>query len=350
MGKNKIWILIIFISIFILFIPAACSSQQTPTQAYAWIDVPVDGLEVPENSIVQIEGHAAHRDGVHHVELYANEVQLVVLESLEQDGGLARFDYQWLPSAAGEYLIQAIAFDKSGISGEADQARVIVGAVTSPPPDAEESIEPIEEITPITPIDVVINFWAEPAEISADDCTTLNWHVENVSRVVFGGAEQPFDGSYRACLCESERYSLTVTLNDGTEEVRQLTVNVTGTCEVPEPEEEPPPAVDTTAPPIPTRVVPANGLEMSCKSYQILNWLPATDPSGIDGYDIQVQRHSGDDNWADVSGSVFRVTTGKSKEISVECGWDYRWRIRVEDGAGNSSAWSGWWTFIVTLG
>jgi len=347
MGKNKFRILNIFISVFILLIPAACSSQQASTQPYAWIDVPVDGLNVPENSVVQIEGHAAHSDGVDHIELYANEIQLVVLEGLEQDGGLARFDFQWLPPAAGDYLIQAIAFDENGISGEADQAHVIVGAVASPLSDTEESDE---IVTPTTPPDVVIDFWAEPAEITADECATLNWHVENVSRVVFGGAEQSFNGSYRACLCEDERYSLQVTLNDGTEEVRQVTIKVTGTCETAEPEEEPPPAVDTTAPPVPTRVVPANGLDIACKSYQTLNWLPVTDPSGIDRYDVQVQRHSGDDNWADVSGSVFSVTTGKSKEISVECGWYYRWRILAKDGAGNTSAWSGWWTFNIILG
>jgi hypothetical protein len=81
-----------------------------------------------------------------------------------------------------------------------------------------------------------------------------------------------------------------------------------------------------------------------------LNWLPATDPSGIDRHDVQVQRHSGDNNWSDVSGNVFSVTTGKSIEISVECGWYYRWRVLAKDGAGNSSAWSGWWTFTITLG
>lgn len=117
--KNKSTLLNFLVFIFILIISSACS-QQAPTQSYAWIDVPIDGLIVPENTVVQIEGHAAHRDGVDHVELYANDVQLVVLENLEQDGGLARFYYQWLPPTAGEYLIQAIAFDANGTPGEAD--------------------------------------------------------------------------------------------------------------------------------------------------------------------------------------------------------------------------------------
>jgi len=339
--KNRSTLLNLVVFFFILIISTACSTQGTPTQSYAWIDVPVDGLKVPENTVVQIEGHAAHRDSVDHVELYANEVQLAVLENLEQDGGLARFYYQWLPSAAGEYLIQAIAFDANGISGEADQARVIVGA-----PDSEELIE---TVTLTSPPGVVIDFWAEPAEITAGECAALKWHVENASKVVFGGVEQSLDGSYRACLCDDEQYSLHVTLEDGAEEVRQVTVKVTGTCETPEPVEQPP-AADTTAPPVPTPVVPSNGLELSCRSYQALNWLPVSDPSGIDGYYVQVQRHSGDINWSDVSGSVFSGITGKTKEISVECGWYYRWRVRAKDGAGNTSAWSGWWGFTVILG
>ena len=346
MGKNKSTLLNIFIFFIVLAIPTACSSQQASTQPYAWIDVPVDGLNVPENSVVQIEGHAAHSDGVDHIELYANEIQLVVLEGLEVDGGLARFDFQWLPPAAGEYLIQAIAFDENGISGEADQAHVIVGAVASPLSDTEEFDE---IVTPTSPPGVVIDFWAEPAEITADECAVLKWHVENASKVVFGGVEQSLDGSYRVCLCDDERYSLRVTLEDGAEEIRQVTVKVTGTCETPEPVEQPP-ATDTTTPPVPTPVVPSNGLELTCRSYQALNWLPVSDPSGIDGYYVQVQRHSGDNNWSDISGSVFSGITGKSKEISVECGWYYRWRVRAKDGAGNTSAWSGWWTFTVILG
>lgn len=344
MDGKRIVCIYLAVSWLIFTLLAACSPTGSTNLSYAWIDVPINGLKIPVNTIIQIEGHAANPGGVQHVELYVNEEQIAILENLTQDEGLARFDFQWLPPSAGEYLIQAVAFDSEGSSGEPDQALVIVG-------EAEiAEAEMIEGPTPTTPPDVVINFWAEPAEIKAGDCTKIKWHVENVQQVVFGGNDQQFDGSFGACLCDDELYTLQTTLNDGSEDVRQVTVKVTGSCETPEPEEEPPPPVDTTAPPVPTRVVPANGSEISCKSYQILNWLPVTDPSGIDGYYVQVQRHSGDKNWSDVSGSVFNITTGKSVEISVECGWYYRWRIRAKDGANNVSSWSGWWTFTIILG
>ncbi len=40
---------------------------------------------------------------------------------------------------------------------------------------------------------------------------------------------------------------------------------------------------------------------------------------------------------------------GTEKEISVECGWEYRWRVRAIDGAGNPGNWSDWFTFNVPL-
>jgi len=343
MGKKQLTIFNYFIIVLMLSVPAACSTQQTSPRSYAWIDVPVNGLKVPENTVVQIEGHAAHPGGINHVELFVDAAQIAVLEDLEQDDGLARFDFEWLPPAAGEYLIQAIAFDTNGSSGEPDQALVIVGEA------APEELKEAEEPTPTTPPDVVINFWADPAEINAGDCTKIKWHVENVKSVVFGGVDQKFDGSFGACLCDDELYSLRTTLNDGTEDVRNVSVKVNGTCAATEPEEEPPTA-DNTAPPAPTLAVPASGLTLSCRSYQALNWLPVSDPSGIEGYYVQVQRHSGDNNWKDINGSIFSNIQGKSKEISVECGWYYRWRVQAKDNANNVSSWSGWSTFTVTLG
>jgi hypothetical protein len=42
-------------------------------------------------------------------------------------------------------------------------------------------------------------------------------------------------------------------------------------------------------------------------------------------------------------------TVDDKASIQVECGWYYRWRVRARDGAGNSSVWSNWATFSVTL-
>jgi hypothetical protein len=187
----------------------------------------------------------------------------------------------------------------------------------------------------------VVEFLADPAEVQAGSCTTLKWHVENVGQVIFGGLDQPADGSYRDCLCESQHYTLTVIDLDGLQEKHSLDIAVSGSCITPE--------VDSTPPPAPSPAVPANGLTLACTGSQNLVWLPVDDPSGIDEYQLQVQRHSGDGVWQEVSGSVFSGITDKQRSIPVECGWTYRWRVRAVDGVGNVGSWSAWSSFIITL-
>ena len=207
----------------------------------------------------------------------------------------------------------------------------------------EPTLVPTETLVPVP--GAVIQFWADPPEIQAGACTTIKWHVESVSKVVFGGIEQPFDGSYQDCLCADQRYTLTVTHLDNTEEKRTVDIAVAGSCVT----LTSPPPQDTTPPLAPTLAVPDNGLSLSCRASQNLAWLPVDDPSGIAEYQVQVQRHSGDNNWQDVSGSVFRGISDKQIGINVECGWYYRWRVQAVDGAGNVGPWSGWWQFAITL-
>jgi hypothetical protein len=120
-------------------------------------------------------------------------------------------------------------------------------------------------------------------------------------------------------------------------------VAVTGSCEAA-------PAADSTGPAAPEPVVPGDGLTLSCRAAQNLAWLPASDPSGIAEYRMQVQTHAGDNAWHDVDGSVFTGITDKQTSVGVSCGWYYRWRVRALDGAGNLGNWSGWSEFAITLG
>jgi hypothetical protein len=196
-------------------------------------------------------------------------------------------------------------------------------------------------ITVITPGSEV-QFWADPESIAAGACTHVRWHAANVKSVVFGGASQPLDGSYEACLCDDERYTLTVTHLDGSEERRTLDIPVEGECvtEVP---------ADTTPPPVPEPAVPSNGLNIACKASQTLAWLPVDDPSKIAEYRVQVQRHSGGGSWQGAPGSPFTGISGKQVSVDVECGWYYQWRVRAVDGVGNESNYSDWSEFTITL-
>jgi hypothetical protein len=196
----------------------------------------------------------------------------------------------------------------------------------------------------------VIQFEAVPPEIKAGACTTLRWHVENAQRVIFGGVDQPFDGSYKDCLCKSQTYTLKVTKADGAEESRKVNINVTGSCvteAAPPPPDEPPSTSDTTPPPAPSPAVPANGLQLSCRSTQTLAWLPVSDLSGISGYYVKLEMEVKPGQWKSAGG--YGPISDKQVKVNVQCGGIYRWMVRAQDGAGNYSDWSALSTFSVTL-
>jgi hypothetical protein len=235
-------------------------------------------------------------------------------------------------------------------SNEANNAFAGARSCTAAPTGLTPTPTPAPTPTPTPVSETVIQFWADPVQIQAGACTKIKWHVENVRSIIFGEGEQPFDGSYKDCLCKNERYTLTINHLDGTQEKRSVDIEVKGVCPTIVPEEEIPPPVseDKTPPPVPTLVVPANGLTTSCRASQNLAWIPVSDPSGIARYEVQVERQSGDNKWKAVSGSPFSVTN-KTMNLPVECGWIYHWRVRAIDNKANVGAWSGWFQFTDTL-
>ncbi|MBI9050438.1 MAG: hypothetical protein JEZ00_13535 [Anaerolineaceae bacterium] len=106
-------------------------------------------------------------------------------------------------------------------------------------------------------------------------------------------------------------------------------------------------SADYDEPPAPVPAVPANGVNLSCRSTQTLAWLPVSDPSGIQGYYVSVEKVSGGGDW--VNEGSYGPISGKQMDISVDCGIKYRWRVMAKDGAGNSGNWSGKVEFTVLL-
>ena len=250
------------------------------------------------------------------------------------------------PLAAGEcyfWRAQAYVPDEFGPTSSVWSFCVTEAAITETP-------------TPITPpsLEPIVQFWADPTQIQAGACTTIKWHVENVQSIIFGGIQQDFDGSYKDCLCKNERYSLTVTYLDGSQKKHTVDIGVSGVCETPAPEDnnpppvEPPPSTeDTTPPPVPSPAVPANGLELSCRSTQTLAWLPVSDPSGISGYYVKLEIQVKPGQWKSAGG--YGPISDKQVSINVQCGGIYRWMVRAQDGAGNFSNWSAPSTFSINL-
>ncbi|MBT4306500.1 MAG: hypothetical protein HOD40_12160 [Chloroflexi bacterium] len=345
---TKCFILIIIMGTLLL----GCNMPEDATGIYVWLDVPPNGLTIPVNQEVNIEGHASSESGISKIEVLIEGAIIQVFDDPTINGDLAQFSTTWTPPGIGEFNIQSIAYSADGEASLPDNSVVHVGDEPldpSPTPVITE-VTPTEVITPtltptVTPVvlEPVVNFYAEPASISAGFCSTIYWHVENVESVILGGSTQAFDGFYEDCLCSTQSYPLTVNHLDGSQEIVYMTIEVTGICATP----TPPP--DNTAPPVPTQYSPTNGYNYpSVASFVTLDWESVSDPSGIGEYQIEIQKHPGDNNWTPVSFSPIVGIAGSETTISVDSAI-YRWRVRAIDGVGNMGTWSGWFTFTVPL-
>jgi len=355
------------LGLLLILLLVSCTGQSQPLGTYIWIDVPVDGTTFPAVQPINIEGHTSSLSGVSRIEILIDGELFTTLQNTSADKNLASFQTSWTAQEPGEYIVQVVAFGADGTASPPDSARIRVGNVATTVPvvttvpvittvaviSITPTLTPTATITPTAIISVtptlvsptpatVIQFWADPAEIEAGACTTLRWHVENAQRVIFGGAEQSFDGTYSDCMCEGKHFTLRVIKLDGAEETRSVDISVTGSCVTPVPR-------DTTPPPVPAPAVPADDLSLSCRATQSLVWLPVKDDSGISEYQVEVNRSADNKKWSKVTGSPFTGIDGKTKTIKVECGYYYRWRVRAVDGEGNTSSWSDWSRFSIPL-
>jgi hypothetical protein len=105
---------------------------------------------------------------------------------------------------------------------------------------------------------------------------------------------------------------------------------------------------DTTPPPVPSPAVPADGLEIACKSSQTLVWMPVSDDSGGPVvYYVKLQKQVTPGNWQSAGG--WGPVSGKQVDASVDCGIQYRWTVRAQDSAGNYSDWAPWSHFSISM-
>jgi len=357
-GKNRLFKLLFnLIACALILLGMTACARQADTSLGAWIDYPSEGVTLPVGAPVTVMSHGFAREGVAEFVLSVNGEAYRRDAPPEVGNDFVSMGQDWVPMEAGLYTLQVEVYDRAGSSSNSATVSVeVLGDTGLATPTLVEGVTPVVTDTPtsvvtVTPVITVtsppaasvIQFYSYPPEIGAGSCATIYWNVENAQRVIFGGTDQPFSGSYETCLCANESYILRVIHLDGTEEQRTVTVNVTGSCDI----TAPPPAADTQAPPIPAPAVPANGLELSCRSTQTLAWLPVNDPSGISGYYAKLERESSPGQWQSVAG--YGPVSDKQVDVSVDCGIKYRWMVRAQDGAGNLSDWSVPSPFSVTL-
>jgi len=342
---------ILLVSILLVII-TGCTGQESGFPL-VWIDVPIQDLTFPLGSTIDVEGHAADDEGISYVEIYINGDLVWTIDEFTSSGGLDRFEQPWTPEEEGDYIIHAVAYRRSGKYsdpatvtvhiGTEEIAQIEVRTEEDATPTAEE-----ESVTPEPPVqETNVQFWADPPEIAAGDCTMLNWHVENAQKVLLGKSEVPADGDYQACHCKSTSYTLTVISLEGSEETFSVGISVTGECADPTP--TPTKDVDNNPPPKPVQLKPLNASDLGCIGDTILRWQAVSDESGISEYQLQAQYHGGDSVWLGVPGSTWNGLSDTNFPINLVCGRVYRWRVRAVDGAGNPGLWSGWFTFEVPM-
>jgi RNA polymerase sigma-70 factor (ECF subfamily) len=179
-----------------------------------------------------------------------------------------------------------------------------------------------------------VEFTADATTIPAGSCTTIRWQTAHVQAVFFDGQGVAGTGSHQTCPCEDETHTLDVILPDGSHDVRQITIRVTGSCISPTP--------DIQGPPAPTSLTPSGDTVFSCRTVVTLSWNAVKDPSGVTGYYVQLEKRVREtweavDTWGPINGT--------QTNVPVSCGLGYRWTVRARDGAGNPGPWSSWATF-----
>jgi len=327
----------------------------------AWIDFPRDGASAPVGAPVVVVSHAYAEDGVVEVLLSVNGVAYRRDPPTSVGDALVEVRQEWAPTEPGLYTLEVRAYNAAGeVSGsdaitvratgdalpteiggptEVPAATLVPTGVPTGVPTVVPTAVPTDvptvpppTWTPTPPPPPQVSFWVDDDSITAGECTTLHWEVSWTTYLEVNGTEVAGTGTWSVCPESTVTYTIHAEGPGGTVD-QSLVVTVS----------EPP---DTTPPPVPTPQVPANELVVACKSKQNLAWLPVEDPSGVVYY-VKLEQQIKAGEWSSVAG--YGPLTAKQVEVDVNCGGIYRWAVRAEDGAGNISAWSEWYTFSVNL-
>ncbi|MCC6614685.1 MAG: hypothetical protein IT320_14490 [Anaerolineae bacterium] len=123
--------------------------------------------------------------------------------------------------------------------------RIIPIAQRSPTPRANATSEP----EPTVPAGVFIFFSADDTSLSSGECTTLRWDTSNIREVYYQGSGVVGTGEILECPRSTTTYELRIVLQDGSVQLRHVTVGV---------DEREPAAVVASDTPTPTATVLSN--------------------------------------------------------------------------------------------
>ena len=274
----------------------------------AWIDFPRDGASIPVGASVIVVSHAYAADGVTELLLSVNGTAYRRDPPATSGDTLVEVRQEWIPTEPGLHTLEVRAYDGAGdISGSGSITVRVTGEEIDTPTEVPTSTH--------TPTPTVV---PPPTTVGPTDTHT-----------------------------PTPTHSPTPTIATRTPTLTPTpTPTIVTRTPTSTPTPVPDPPDDTTPPPVPEPFVPADELVIDYTSSQMLAWLPVSDPSFVVYYvrlESQVTTSSWDavDEWGPLE--------AKQVEAEVQCGVIYRWSVRAQDGASNSSAWSEWFSFAVNL-
>ena len=404
--RRPLWRSILVLTLLTLMGGVLSCGEELPAIPRAWIDFPREGSTVSLGVPVSVISHAYDPEGVAEVLLAVNG-GAYRRDPPERPGDpFSDVTQEWIPEAEGVYTLQVTVYDTAGeTSSQASVSVRVVSAMAAaeteapvPPVDSTAPLidTPVPTDTPVPPTDeppppdtptpptntptptytprpqtdtptptytprpptntptptytprpptrtptptytpqpqAEVDFRADHTSVIQGECTTLHWDVEYATAVYLNGGGVVGHGSQKVCPANTTTYDLHVEAPGGNID-RRVTVEVTGPD-------------DTTPPPVPSPVVPSDGLQIDCESSQTLAWMPVTDPSSPVAYYIKLERQVSPGEWETVQG--WGPVSGKQIETKVDCGLYYRWAVRAQDAAGNDSSWSALSHFSIRL-
>ncbi len=160
--------------------------------------------------------------------------------------------------------------------------------------------------------------------LSAGECTTLRWDVENVREVYIGGIGVPGHGSQQICPEETTTYTMRVVLLDGGEEFRTVSVSVT------QPADTQPPVISKVSAK-PTEIWFGDG----CGPTQATFTAFVTDDRGVVSVTLWYRLGTGD--WQTASMSLTSTDTYQITLDAPEVSYQeaLQWFAQAQDTAGN---------------
>jgi hypothetical protein len=142
--------------ILIACLLASCTLSGEATGIQAWLDSPLDGIEVAPGTWISLDAHVASEGPLSGIRFVINGETLAEFPDPLLVDNLARVSEPWLAEEPGEYMIQVIAVGSNLFVTSMDHAvvRVVSPVIPiSPSPTASATAPPPTDIivTPIPP-------------------------------------------------------------------------------------------------------------------------------------------------------------------------------------------------------